>query len=187
MVAKRQRVEWPPLCTQSEFGALVGLSTRTVKDLSAKGILVYHGSQLRTLESVQRYIASLRKAAMGRQGEGGIDITTERAKLAAVQRQREELALAKARDEMMDLNEVSEGWGQFASTIRASVLAIPSRVRSAIPHLTAFDALTVDKICRDVLEMGVEELQSSPVAGSANLAPLMEGLPPAKRKRAKRK
>jgi hypothetical protein len=73
----------------------------------------------------------------------------------------------------MDLDEVAKGWDKLATVVRKTVLAIPGRAREQLPTLTAFDGKTIEKICRDVLEMAVEEIDGARIPG-ARPEPLLE-------------
>jgi phage terminase Nu1 subunit (DNA packaging protein) len=116
---------------QADFARLIGASTRTVRELGARGILVYEGNLIRAAESLRAYAGSLRKAAHDRAESDGQDLISERAKLASVQRQRGELALTKSRSDVMDLDEVAKGWDKLATVVRKAVLGIPGRARAA--------------------------------------------------------
>jgi phage terminase Nu1 subunit (DNA packaging protein) len=69
--------------TQSEFGALVGISQPAVSDLLAREVLTQGAPAAQWLIE---YCGHLRLVASGRQASGSIDLATERALLAREQR-----------------------------------------------------------------------------------------------------
>lgn len=68
--------------TQAEFGTLVGISQPAVSDLLTRGVLQAGGT---AGEWLTAYCAHLREVAAGRAAEGGVDLATERARLAREQ------------------------------------------------------------------------------------------------------
>jgi phage terminase Nu1 subunit (DNA packaging protein) len=74
--------------------------------------------------------------------------TEQRARLASAQADLAELKAAERRGELLDAAEVERTWGGVLRTVRASMLAVPSRMIGArLPHLTAVD---IDEIDREV-------------------------------------
>jgi terminase small subunit / prophage DNA-packing protein len=102
--------------------------------------------------SIRNYIIRLREQAAGRLGhEDGPDVVTEAANL-----KREQAALARARRQILEgsvisVDRIQPVWERHARVVRASVLAIASRVRAALPHLSAYDQSKIDEIARDSL------------------------------------
>lgn len=146
---------------------MVGISSRAVQDYVAKGVLTLD-AQHRILkdESLLRYCEHLRHQAQGRKGESGIDLASARAELTQAQLVEQKLRNDKLRGQVLTLDEVREGWGRFAMSVRTSVLSIPSRARATIPHLTPHDGETLQNICRDVLTDAAAELADGAVAGA---------------------
>jgi phage terminase Nu1 subunit (DNA packaging protein) len=102
--------------------------------------------------SVRKYIKHLRGVASGRGGEKGtLDLTAERAKLAKEQAEGHAMKNALARGEMVMVAEVERTWTGVLSVIRSKILAVTSRVRHRLPHLTAHDADVIDRELRDAL------------------------------------
>ncbi len=62
-----------------------------------------------------------------------------------------ELDLAKRRGEVLDADAVASEWAGILRTVRAAMLAVPSRVRAALPHLTASDVGVIDAELRAAL------------------------------------
>ena len=74
-------------------------------------------------------------------------------------RRRKELALARLRElevalkegSSLDAGAVGRRWGDVLRRVRAGVMAVPSRVRARLPHLTAADVEVIDRELRDAL------------------------------------
>lgn len=68
-----------------------------------------------------------------------------------------ELELAKRRGELVEAEAVAREWSDVLRQVRAAVLAVTSRVRSQLPHLTAHDADVIDRELREALRALAEE------------------------------
>jgi phage terminase Nu1 subunit (DNA packaging protein) len=77
--------------------------------------------------------------------------TAERARLAAAQADLAELKAAKQRRTLLDAGEVEAEWSGVLRTVRAGMLAVPSRCAARLPHLTAHDVSEIDAEVRAVL------------------------------------
>jgi phage terminase Nu1 subunit (DNA packaging protein) len=77
--------------------------------------------------------------------------TEQRARLASAQADLAELKAAEKRRELLDAAEVERTWGGVLRTVRASMLAVPSRIGARLPHLTAADIDEIDREVRDAL------------------------------------
>ena len=73
---------------------------------------------------------------------------TRQAKAAA---EKLELQNAVARREMVRAADVESAWAGVLRDVRAAMLAIPSRVQSRIPRLTAHDVSELDLEIREAL------------------------------------
>jgi phage terminase Nu1 subunit (DNA packaging protein) len=73
--------------------------------------------------------------------------TQQRGRLASAQATLVELKTAKLHGELLDAAEVERTWGGVLRTVRASMLAVPSRIGARLPHLTPVD---IDEIDREV-------------------------------------
>ena len=65
--------------------------------------------------------------------------TKQRARLAAAQAHPVELKAAKLRGELVEAAAVETGWSSVLRTVRAGMLAVPSRVAARLPHLSKHD------------------------------------------------
>ena len=57
----------------------------------------------------------------------------------------------KLAGELVDAAEVETAWSGVLRTVRAGMLAVPSRVQQRLPHLTAHDVTEIDAEVRDAL------------------------------------
>lgn len=81
-------------CRQSDFGDMVGISQPAVSDLLVRGVLTDGAAAGQWL---REYCGHMREIAAGRLGNGDLDLVTERARLARVQRERIEMQNAMTR------------------------------------------------------------------------------------------
>jgi terminase small subunit / prophage DNA-packing protein len=140
-------------CSGGELAKLFGIQPRAIQALAEKGRVVRaaHGRYLRN-DSILTYCTHLRESAAGRLArEGGEDGVSASADL-----KREQTALARARrrileNEVIDVSRIQPLWARHARVVRASVMAVPSRCRAALPHLSAFDQNKIDELIRDAL------------------------------------
>ena len=77
--------------------------------------------------------------------------TAERARLLAAQAATAELKLAHQRGALLDAAAVEAEWSAMLRSVRAAMLAVPSRVASRLPHLTAHDISELDLEIREAL------------------------------------
>jgi phage terminase Nu1 subunit (DNA packaging protein) len=77
--------------------------------------------------------------------------TKERARLARAQADLAELKAAKQRGLLLDAAAVETEWSGVLRTVRAGMLAVPSRVAQRLPHLTPHDVAEIDAEVRAAL------------------------------------
>jgi phage terminase Nu1 subunit (DNA packaging protein) len=77
--------------------------------------------------------------------------TEQRARLASAQADLAELKAAEKWGELLDAAKVQHKWGGVLRAVRASVLAVPSRVGARLPHLDATDLDAIDREVRAAL------------------------------------
>lgn len=153
---------YKPYSTQIEFGELVGISARTVRDYQERGsVFVAERGKIDVVKSLHGYLGRLREQASGRS-----DASDDRRVLEQYKAKREELAYRKEAAEVLDLVEVKEAWSRFAVVLRTSAMSVPSRARARIPHLTAHDGQVLDVLMREFLVDLAKELESGTVPGA---------------------
>lgn len=133
---------------------LLGITPGALTGLCKRGLAVKLGHDAYDLTAtVTAYVAHLRGTASGRGGEEQVlNLTGERARLAREQADAQALKNAALRRELVPAAEVAREWGEALRAIRARVLAIPSRVRAVLPHLTPADVAAMDREARAALD-----------------------------------
>ena len=123
------------------LASALGLSERSVTELAKDGEMVRlsHG-RYDLIASTRNHIARLRN----KDGNAKDRLTLAQAELA-------ELKLSEARAELVDAAAVQARWETILHQIKAVFLGLPSRIQADLPHLTAFDAATVDRHIRNAL------------------------------------
>lgn len=145
----------PDTCDEATLADLLGINAARVRTLSRDGRLVKSGRGRYDLrESVRRYAGHLREhaASVGRPTIGGDEFKAAKTKLAQLQGEREEIRVARERQELVPAAEVTRTWSNILRDLRARLLAVPSRCGAALPHLTAHDVAQVDREVRRALE-----------------------------------
>ncbi|WP_454619353.1 hypothetical protein [Bradyrhizobium cenepequi] len=77
--------------------------------------------------------------------------TAERGRLAAAQANLAEIKAAKLRGELVEAAAVEAEWADVLRTVRAGILAVPSRVAARLPHLSKHDVSEIDAEIRAAL------------------------------------
>jgi len=62
-----------------------------------------------------------------------------------------ELEVQKRKGALLDAEAVARRWEAIGREVQARVLACASRIRAALPHLTAYDAEVIDRELRAAL------------------------------------
>ena len=117
----------PETVTAADLGMLLGLSVRNVQGLAQRGVIIARKRNAYPMvESVARYCDFIRSRRSGDAvSEEKLRLTREQADKAALQN-------AKARGDLLDAADVRRAWTGIAADLRASFLAIPSRVASRL-------------------------------------------------------
>jgi len=121
-------------CTHEAFAELVGVSRPAVTQLIGEGTLARDASARVWLLT---YCARLREQAAGRLGREGVDLATERAKLAKAHRERVERENAVARGDLLPVELLAQQLAHVGARCSAILDAIPARVRTAAPQVPA--------------------------------------------------
>lgn len=72
--------------------------------------------------------------------------------LAAVKAKRETLALHQEEGKLLPRVQVEKVWGNAITIARTKLLAVPTRARQRIPHLTLEEVAVLEELIREVLE-----------------------------------
>lgn len=136
----------------AELAQVLGVTPRTVTDLARRGLVVRDGRRYALGPSVARYCAHLRDLATGRGGEDAIgSATAHRVRLAKAQADLAETKNAALLRALVPADEVEAEWSGILRTVRAGLLAVPSRCASRLPNLTAHDVAEIDAEVRAAL------------------------------------
>ena len=127
--------------TQAEFASFVGISEARASQLVTEGVLPASG----TLRDWTRaYCERLRRQAAGRVSENDPQLTEERARLARVKREREELRLEEERGALISVDAVRMALAPLLVSTRDALLQIPARTAALLAAET--DAGEVHKL-----------------------------------------
>ncbi|KAB0269053.1 hypothetical protein [Microvirga brassicacearum] len=160
--------DFPRDVSANELAVLWGIASRNVQRLATDGIIPRSSVRGRfpLKESTVAYLHDLREKAAGRAaGEGGMTLAAQRSRLTDLQAQEQELKVQKLRGDVISRDEATEGWTKIARAAKAAFLALPSKIRFAIPHLTAHDAVVLGRLCRESLEDVANELEGDDIPG----------------------
>jgi terminase small subunit / prophage DNA-packing protein len=133
---------------------LLGIQSGALTDLKHRGLAVHLGHDAYDLEAtVTGYVQHLRSIAAGRGDADGVaNLTTERARLAKEQADAQALKNAVLRGEYVPAGEVERAWADTLRALRSRLLAVPSRLRQSLQHLTTGDVTLIDRELRDALQ-----------------------------------
>jgi phage terminase Nu1 subunit (DNA packaging protein) len=124
-------------------------TVKSVAELAARGVIERTGRGRYPLKpSVRRYAEHMRRVMTGR-GEG--TASEARGRLARAQAA---LAVLKARrlaGALVAAADVQSQWVSVMFSVRARLLAVPSRVQQFAPHLTQGDIEAIDREIREAL------------------------------------
>lgn len=120
--------------TYEKFGELVGVGKSAVADLVAREIL-RPGASLH--DWCLAYAGHLREVAAGRMAEGGIDLATERARLAKEQADRIAMQNAISRNELAPVYLLEEVLAKAGTRVARILDTIPGVIKRREPSLSA--------------------------------------------------
>jgi phage terminase Nu1 subunit (DNA packaging protein) len=139
----------PEVMSGPELVIFLGLASARFMDLAKDGVMVrVSRGRFDVRQSLHNYLARLRDGAKlgGKAGPVTDELKVEKLRLARRQAEKLELSLAASRAELVNSADVEREWQNILRDVRSALLAVPSRVGSKLPHLTA----------HDVAEIGVE-------------------------------
>ncbi len=139
------------LISAAELGRMVGITGRQVRSLGDRDIMVRLGDGYHLEQSVKAYCAFLREIRRARGGDAATDAATERGRLARARAEQVETKNAILRRELVPAAEVEAEWSSILRTVRAGLLAVPSRCAARLGHLTAHDVVEIDAEVRAAL------------------------------------
>lgn len=137
----------PAVIRTAELAALLAISERNVDMLVTKGVLTKIGpARFDTRDSIASYCAYARRA------RGNLELDAEKLRLVSEQADREAIRNAAARGEMVSTADVAREWSSILRDLRAALLAVPARIGTRLPALTAHDVAAIETEIRSALE-----------------------------------
>ena len=140
------------MATQADIAAHLDLSERRVRDLLKELGLPARNPDLDATRVA--YIRHLRAVASRHKSVGGLDLTQERARLAAAQREKTEIEVARLRGELIPADEVKQAAFALARRVRDRLMLVPHRLAvtlAANPNPAAMEQ-KMEESLREALE-----------------------------------
>lgn len=129
----------------AELAKLFGVVERTIHTLATKHVLPRNDAgKFDTRDLIRRYVEFSRKRDS--------ELETAKVRLATEQADKIELQNALARREMLPAADVQREWESVLRDLRASLLAVSSRIGTRLPGLTVHDIAEIDAEIRATLE-----------------------------------
>ncbi len=131
---------------------LLNLTERRVQQLVDEGIIIRpERGRYDLVRSVRGYVEWLQTRAVKGDAEAADDV--EKAKLRKLTAEAElaEQKSAQIKGELVAASDVEREWASIFRQLRSSILAIPSRMGAALPHLTKHDIEVLDRGLRRAL------------------------------------
>lgn len=128
--------------TQQQLADLLGLSQQAISQIEVEGV-ADRDMDLSTW--LKAYTKHLREIAAGRAAGGGLDLATERAALARVQRERIEIILAEKRRQLAPVVLITEVLAKAGARVSSILEAIPGQVKRRLPDLPATEIEAIQR------------------------------------------
>lgn len=149
----------PKSLRKKDFAKLMNVSPGRVSQFIAKGLPVDEDDRIDVAAGklwIRENVSPTRSAAQSRQSDlpfaAQPDAAAEAVRLKKEQADHAELKNQMLRKELVEAVLVERAWANVLRQVRSGVLAVPSRLRQVLPHLTAHDVATIDAELRHVLE-----------------------------------
>ncbi|MCP4935943.1 MAG: DNA packaging protein [bacterium] len=155
------RIGEPLQLSKSGFAKKVGITPGRVSQLIRKGLPVDDDGKIDVARGrlwIAENVNPIRAAAQKQESlplgdeRQQATLTSERIRLASEQADAASLKNARLRGELVPAIEVENEWAAILRKVRAGVMAVPSRIRQQLPHLTAHDIELIDGELRQALE-----------------------------------
>lgn len=141
----------PATMTRPELAKLLGLPESRLRHLVHSG---QHG-QYETVASIRAVVADL--AARAARQMASPELQAEKLRLAAANARKVELHNLRTEGALVPAVEVEREWADVLRTLRAAILALPSRAAARLGHLTPHDLAALDEEVRGILEELADE------------------------------
>jgi phage terminase Nu1 subunit (DNA packaging protein) len=104
------------------------------------------------VETCRKLFKFYREIAAGRADEEGNSAVKANIGLRAAQERLTQIKADQLSKKLIPIEDVETAWAEVAINTRQIILSIPGRIQFSIPHLTSQDRVTMENVCRDVLE-----------------------------------
>ena len=127
--------------------------TKTLDAYVRRGIVKKAGvGRYPLLDTCQAVFKRLQEMAAGRLGKDeNVDAARANADLKDAQRKLVEARLEQLSGSLISLPEIEQAWAEIALNVKQMFLALPTRARFTMPHLTGEDQDALDGLVRDML------------------------------------
>lgn len=151
----------PRELSKSGFAKLIGVTPGRVSQMVTAGLPVEANGKIDIARGKVWVSENINPTRSNAQAQGSfalgddkakISLTAEKARLAKEQADAATLRNAALRRELVPAGEVEREWSATLLKLRSAILAVPSRVRQFLPHLTPHDVQALDAELRRVLE-----------------------------------
>lgn len=149
----------PAKVRKTDFAKLAKVSPGRVSQMVKDGLPVEPDGRIDVIRGkawIKDNVSASRSAAQAAQRDlpfaAQPDAASERLRLLTAQADAAELKAASLRRDLVPAVEVEREWSGLLRLVRSGVLAVPSRLRQVLPHLTASDMNAIDAELRCILK-----------------------------------
>lgn len=151
----------PRSVSKSGFAKLIKVSEGRISQMVTAGMPVERDGKLDVARCKLWIAENINPTRAAAQAQGAslfgeerqqVSLTAERARLAKEQADAAEIKNAVLRRDLVVASEVEREWSAVLRKVRSSIMAVPSRMRQTLPHLTPHDVQVLDAELRAVLE-----------------------------------
>lgn len=141
----------PERGTEAQLAAFWGVTARQVRVLVSEGVIAKSEAGIFELQaSTRAYLRHL--MAKANRKTASPELAAEKLRLTREQADAIEIKNAAARGDLVPASEVKNSWFAILRDVRAGMLAIPSRVQTRLPSLSAHEVKIIDSEIREILK-----------------------------------
>jgi terminase small subunit / prophage DNA-packing protein len=160
-MADNQMIGEPKALSKGAFAKAIGVTPGRVSQMIAKGLPVEPGGKIDVARGklwindnidIGRSVSQSQSAFAFSEEKHRHSLTAEKTRLAKQQADAAELKNEVLRGDLVKAGDVEREWAGILRKVRSGVLAVTSRIRQQLPHLTAHDASLIEAELRLALE-----------------------------------
>lgn len=138
----------------SELAAMLGLSTRRLRELATEGVIPRLSNGRYSADAPAAYCKQLREIAAGRASNeaDSPDLVKERALLARAQRVALEQKMAIEAGDLVDARQVALQFASMVTRARTRLQGLGSAAKGRIPKLSVHDIEQIELLVNQALE-----------------------------------